>query len=45
LRGADDETLHEYRDVTPRAWGERFHDQSFISSPALQLIVARGGDV
>ena len=45
LRGADDETLYEYRDVTPRAWGERFHDQSFISSPALQLIVARGGDV
>ena len=45
LRGADDETMHEYRDVTPRAWGERFHDQSFISHPALQLIIARGGHI
>ena len=24
-----DETMHEYRDVTPLAWGERFHDQGW----------------
>jgi hypothetical protein len=43
LRGADDETLHEYRDVTPLAWGERFHDRSFVSRPAMKLIAERGG--
>jgi hypothetical protein len=43
LRFVEDETLHEYRDVTPLAWGERFHDQSFVSRPALQLIRERGG--
>jgi ankyrin repeat protein len=43
LRGADDETMHEYRDVTPLAWGERFHDQSFVSRPAMRLIAERGG--
>jgi ankyrin repeat protein len=45
LRFADDETMHEYRDVTPLAWGERFHDQSFISKPAMRLIAERGGRV
>jgi ankyrin repeat protein len=45
LRGADDETMHEYRDVTPLAWGERFHDQSFVSGPAMRLIAERGGRV
>jgi ankyrin repeat protein len=43
LRGAADETMHEYRDVTPLAWGERFHDQSFVSRPAMRLIAERGG--
>ena len=43
LRGADDETMHEYRDVTPLAWGERFHDQSFVSRPAMRSIAERGG--
>lgn len=43
LRGADDETMHEYRDVTPLAWGERFHDRSFVSRPAMRLIAERGG--
>src|SRR5262249_15863175 len=27
LRFVDDETMHEYRDVTPLAWGKRFHDR------------------
>ena len=43
LRGADDETLHVYRDVTPLAWGDRFHDRSFVSSPTMDLVAARGG--
>jgi hypothetical protein len=43
LRGVADETLHEYRDVTPLAWGRRFHDQDFVSKPAMALIAARGG--
>jgi len=43
LRGAADETMHEYRDVTPLAWGERFHDRSFVTKPAMQLIAERGG--
>ena len=43
LRGVDDETEHEYRDVTPLAWGRQFHDQSFVSRPAMALIEAAGG--
>ena len=43
LRFVDDETMHEYRDVTPLGWGERFHDQSFVSPPAMRLIAERGG--
>jgi hypothetical protein len=35
--------MHEYRDVTPLEWGERFHDQSFVSRPAMRLIAERGG--
>lgn len=43
LRGVEDESMHEYRDVTPLGWGERFHDQSFVSRPAMRLIAERGG--
>jgi hypothetical protein len=43
LRGGGDEAMHEYRDVTPRSWGERFHDQGYVSRPALRLITERGG--
>ncbi|MSR62152.1 MAG: ankyrin repeat domain-containing protein [Planctomycetes bacterium] len=35
--------LHEYRAVTPRQWGERFHDQRFVNAAALERIAARGG--
>jgi hypothetical protein len=41
--GYGPDTLHEYRDVTPLAWGERFHNQIFVSRPAMRLIVERGG--
>lgn len=48
LRFVPDETMHEYRDVTPMAWGERFHGpgspgHTWISKPAMQLIAERGG--
>jgi ankyrin repeat protein len=41
--GHGDTTRHEYRDVTALSWGRRFHDQIFVSQPAMELIVAAGG--
>jgi hypothetical protein len=43
LRDADDETMHEYHDVTPLAWGERFHDRKFVNKAVLRLVADRGG--
>lgn len=43
LRFVADESMHEYRDVTPLSWGERFHDQDWVSRPAMRLIAERGG--
>jgi hypothetical protein len=43
LRFVSDESLHEYRDVTPSGWGERFHDRDWVSEPVLRLIAERGG--
>ena len=46
LHFVPDETMHEYRDVTPLAWGQQFHGQRYhdwISRPALELIAERGG--
>lgn len=36
LRFVSDETMHEYRDVTPREWGERFHDPSWVNREVLK---------
>jgi hypothetical protein len=38
-----EETLREYRDVTPLSWGRRFHRKVFVSEPAMKLILERGG--
>ena len=35
--------IHEYRDVTPLGWGERFHDRIFVSKESLRLVQAAGG--
>ncbi len=35
--------LHEYRDVTPLAWGQQFHNRMFVSEPAMRLIEQSGG--
>ncbi len=46
LHFVPDETMHEYRDVTPLAWGEQFHGQRYhdwVCKPAMQLIAERGG--
>lgn len=43
LRFVADESMHEYRDVTALAWGDQFHDQSWVSKPAMRLIAERGG--
>jgi hypothetical protein len=45
MRFVGDEALHEYRDVTPLAWGQRFHEQDFVSRSAMRLIAERGGRV
>ena len=43
LWGIGDELMHEYHDVTPLSWGERFHEQGFVSQKAMKLIASRGG--
>jgi ankyrin repeat protein len=43
LRFTKDDRMHEYRDVTPLAWGERFQDQDWVNPAAMQLISERGG--
>lgn len=43
LRFVADQTMREYRDVTPLSWGERFHDQEWVSRPVMRLIAERGG--
>ena len=48
LRFVPDESMHEYRDVTPISWGEQFHGpgsagHTWVSQPAMQLIAERGG--
>jgi len=40
--GYGPDTLHEYRDVTPRQWGERFHGRIFVNGAALNLLAAHG---
>jgi len=36
--GYGDGTMHEYRNVTPVEWGERFHRKIFVSEPAIAMI-------
>lgn len=41
--GYGEDWMHEYHNVTPLAWGERFHNKIFVSEPAMRLIADRGG--
>lgn len=45
LRFTQDETVHEFRDVSPLSWGERFHFEEWINRPAMRLIAERAGHV
>ena len=40
-----DNSMHEYRDVSPLGWGERFHDQDWVNRAAMRLIAEYGGRV
>lgn len=40
-----DNKLHEYRDVTPLGWGQRFQFRGLVSEAAMALIAAAGGGV
>ncbi len=41
--GYMEDTLREYRGVTPLSWGRRFHFRMIVSEPAMKLIEAAGG--
>jgi hypothetical protein len=41
LRFVDDETMHEYHDVTPLTWGQRFHDQAWVNPAVVALLAER----
>ena len=43
LRFVADDSMHEYRDVTPLLWGERFHDQDWVNRAVMRLIAECGG--
>lgn len=43
LWGHADESLHEYRDVRPLSWGERFHGREWVNPLAMDAIAAAGG--
>jgi hypothetical protein len=43
LAFARDESVHEYRDVTPLGWGRRFHDASYVCQASMRAIEAAGG--
>ena len=36
LRFVADESMREYRDVTPMAWGQQFHDPLFVNPSAMR---------
>lgn len=38
LRFAQDESVHEYQDVTPFDWGQQFHDQSFVNTEVIKRL-------
>jgi hypothetical protein len=43
LRFVADDSMHEYRDISPLSWGERFHDQAWVNRAAMQVIAESGG--
>jgi hypothetical protein len=43
LRFDADETMHEYRGVTPLGWGQEFHGREWVNPSVMRLIRERGG--
>jgi hypothetical protein len=43
LRFDADETMHEYPDVTPLAWGQEFHGREWVNPSVMRLVRERGG--
>jgi len=43
MRFVGDELMHEFHDVTALGWGAQFHEQDWVSRPAMKLIAERGG--
>jgi ankyrin repeat protein len=41
MRFSDDESVHEYRQVTAVEWGEQFHDRGLVNEAALQWLIER----
>jgi hypothetical protein len=41
--GYDIPGIHEYRNVTPVSWGERFHFRKLVNEAAVEMIRERGG--
>ncbi len=41
LRFVADDTMHEYRNVTPLSWGQQFHDQDWVSPSVMRLLASR----
>lgn len=39
----DDDTLHEYRDVTPLQYGRAYHGREWVNEAAMKMIEERGG--
>jgi hypothetical protein len=38
MRDSDDESEHQYHQVTALEWGERFHDRSMVNEVALDVL-------
>jgi hypothetical protein len=43
LRFVRDDSMREYREITPLSWGERFHDQDWVNRNSMRRIAKRGG--
>lgn len=43
IRFIADESVHEYRDVTPLAYGRAFHAQAWVNKRAMEIITQHGG--
>ena len=45
IRFVEDESVHEFKDVTPLSYGEAFHYPQWVNRKAMELIAERGGTV